>query len=608
MKRIIIDIILITICISLFSCNDFVGFDKVKNEGKGLKIFDLRILIDTTHQLTKENIFSKKNRFRRIQKIDIKRNNYNNWLYFQIQNNKKYRVLGYILIDYASIEHIEFYEKYNGKYLKLSSISGWSIPVVKRPFRSYLIAFPILLNANEFKECFFKVNSKYFAVKTNVLAVNQSEILELNTKKSFTDGAVSIAVLIGLLFSILSLVLYKSSRREGWMYLFCMIHSVSFALLKWFPYFFKSEISSIFSYLSEVNVILGSTHYLFFCLYFSNPKNHIEPRFVFFFPKIFQVLTLLTLIVLGLSCWQYELVNVYFTFKLIFAFSIYPFIVFLMIYRFRVNVFARILLISSTPLFIIFVIYMCIQQFGILNVSKSFWSETGRLSIVLDVYVLVFGIFYKQRIERNNLFKENKEKEKKILTTQIETQEAERQRLAQDLHDDLGGTLSAIKGRISNETTNLETLNLVEKAIEDLRLVSRNLLPPELTNEGLAKAIHHTIERLQSASEIKFTYITFGKQVRMVEERELNIYRIVSEILNNILKHSKATSAIIQIVFYDENLHISIEDNGIGIKTDPNTWGIGLKNIHSRAEFSKAKILIDSNEKGTTIILDVPYH
>ena len=210
-----------------------------------------------------------------------------------------------------------------------------------------------------------------------------------------------------------------------------------------------------------------------------------------------------------------------------------------------------------------------------------------------------FNIFAK---ERNQYLSELIESKNQIL----QTQETERRRLAQDLHDDLGGTLSAIKGRIANEAVHLETIHLVEKAIEDLHLVSRNLMPPELANEGLIKSIFYTIERLQNASQIEFTYIPFGKEVRFSEERELNIYRIVAELLNNIVKHSKATKAVIQLVFYEKYLLISLEDNGVGIKTAENTWGIGFKNINSRIEFLKAKLIIDSSPKGTTFIIEVP--
>jgi two-component system, sensor histidine kinase LadS len=222
---------------------------------------------------------------------------------------------------------------------------------------------------------------------------------------------------------------------------------------------------------------------------------------------------------------------------------------------------------------------------------------------VANIIVLAVGVLLHFIQERQQLFLNLSDKQQEL----IKTQETERTRIAQDLHDDLGGTLSAIKGKVANEMQNVETLNLVEKAIEDLRNISRNLLPAELAKNGLSKAIQQSIERLQSASKIAFTVIAFGKEKRMSEERELNIYRVISELLNNIVKHSKATKATVQVIFYDDYLHISVEDNGVGIKTEEINWGIGLKNVNSRIEFLKAKLLKDSNENGTTFIIEVSY-
>lgn len=223
---------------------------------------------------------------------------------------------------------------------------------------------------------------------------------------------------------------------------------------------------------------------------------------------------------------------------------------------------------------------------------------------LFEVILLGIGLFLFFRREREKLILNLLDVQKQ----KINTQETERRRLAQDLHDDLGGTLSAIRGRISNITSNIEVINLVEKAIMDLRLVSRNLMPPELANEGLSKAIYQTIVRLQSSSKIEFTFISFGNEIRLSEEKELNIYRIVSELLNNIIKHSKATTAIIQLVFHEKYLHITVEDNGIGINSNVSSEGIGLKNVNSRAKFITAKIFTDFNINGTTFFIEIPYN
>jgi signal transduction histidine kinase len=230
------------------------------------------------------------------------------------------------------------------------------------------------------------------------------------------------------------------------------------------------------------------------------------------------------------------------------------------------------------------------------------------LSTLLLLLIVSGLVFRSLRLQQKNTsFRYELSIAKTELVKQvIETQETERQRLAKDLHDELGGTLSIIKAKIAQETSNPATVNLVEKAIDDLRLVSRNLMPPELAAEGLSHAIYYTLERIQSSSDIEFTFVTFGKEQRQSQETELNIYRIVTELLNNILKHSKATKAVVQLIYYADSLSIIVEDNGVGIKKAQTDWGIGLKNINSRVEFLNARINMDFGIGGTTIMIEVP--
>ena len=232
------------------------------------------------------------------------------------------------------------------------------------------------------------------------------------------------------------------------------------------------------------------------------------------------------------------------------------------------------------------------------------------LSTLLLLIILVVLVYRSLKLRQKNtqFALELARTQTEIVKSVIQTQETERQRLARDLHDDLGGTLSVIKGKIANENVSQEAINLVDKAIEDLRYISRNLAPDELSNEGLIRAIYHTIDRVQNTSNIKFTYISFGQEVRLNKDIELNIFRMIIELINNIFKHSKATKAIIQLIFYKDYLHISVEDNGIGIKTNKNNCGIGLKNINSRVEFLSAKLKIDSGPNGTTTIIEVPFN
>ncbi|GAB3543159.1 ligand-binding sensor domain-containing protein [Spirosoma fluminis] len=195
----------------------------------------------------------------------------------------------------------------------------------------------------------------------------------------------------------------------------------------------------------------------------------------------------------------------------------------------------------------------------------------------------------------------------------LQAQEEERQRLAADLHDDLGATLSVIKGQLQTlhrSVEGLETpIHLMEKAIVDLRHISHHLMPPEFVKIGLAEAIREVIRRAEINSDIHFLFIPFGEERRLDDETELTIYRIAIELINNAIKHAKACQITIQLIFYPQYVSLLIEDDGRGysIETQNERAGIGLRNIRSRVAYLGSKLIVDSGEGGTTITLEVPY-
>jgi signal transduction histidine kinase len=150
-------------------------------------------------------------------------------------------------------------------------------------------------------------------------------------------------------------------------------------------------------------------------------------------------------------------------------------------------------------------------------------------------------------------------------------------------------------------------IQLVNQAIQDLRLISWNLLPPDLMKDGLVAALENAVERIQKSSDIKFTFIHFGKEKQLPEKSRIHIYRIVLEVFNNILKHSKAHEATMQLIFHEQMIYLSIEDNGIGINEESSSWGIGFKNIQTRVDNLQAQWHIDTSNLGTTFILEIPY-
>lgn len=269
---------------------------------------------------------------------------------------------------------------------------------------------------------------------------------------------------------------------------------------------------------------------------------------------------------------------------------------------------AFLFMLSYIPIFFAGFLLEPLTEVGFIgdNVNIIFY-----ISHIIELITLSIAIIFRFRlieIEKRYFEVELLKQKKDLLKIELRTQEMERDRLAKDLHDDLGGTLTAIRNIIVDKESELLLLKLINKAIFDLRNVSRNLLPSNVKRLGFAKTIEQDINYLQISSKITFNLIYSGSESRIIEnERELHIYRIVSELLNNVAKHSEATVVTIQILYFEDFVRISIEDNGIGFNKNESFIGIGSLSINSRIEFLKSKLNVDSNPFGTIIFFDCSY-
>ncbi|MBO0938962.1 hypothetical protein J2I47_20585 [Fibrella sp. HMF5335] len=201
----------------------------------------------------------------------------------------------------------------------------------------------------------------------------------------------------------------------------------------------------------------------------------------------------------------------------------------------------------------------------------------------------------------------------------IDTQDAERQRIAADLHDDLGGTLATIRRRLADirqhlhdpkVAQDLDDLEpLIQKSGHDLRRISHNLMPPEFARLGLAPALEQLV-RNQPPQPTQFSFVLSGQETRLPLEIELNAYRIVSELVQNIHKHAQAQRAAVQLLYHTDKLTITVEDDGLGnrsVTKSTQSTGIGLKNSSLRAEYIGATLWREVSEAGTLVVLDIPY-
>jgi len=197
--------------------------------------------------------------------------------------------------------------------------------------------------------------------------------------------------------------------------------------------------------------------------------------------------------------------------------------------------------------------------------------------------------------------------ERRILDTIIETEENERERLASDLHDEIGPILSSMKMYINSLSENenkkkkeyiiTQLLELVREAISNIRAISNALSPHILTNYGLPAAIKSTIQNAQEFIDIEFS--NNFKKLRFPSNVEIIYYRILNELLNNTLKHAKAKKIVILLQFDEGYLVLRYFDDGVGFNVEQvmkkKQSGIGLFNILSRIKTISGKYKIETS-------------
>ena len=191
----------------------------------------------------------------------------------------------------------------------------------------------------------------------------------------------------------------------------------------------------------------------------------------------------------------------------------------------------------------------------------------------------------------------------------IDGEEAERKRIARDLHDGIGSRLSSLKMQINDfELKNINNKDFeniskgLSKSITDLRRTAFNLVPETLSKLGLELALKDLCFSM-SNSNVTILFTSNEIQNNLIESNQIAIFRIVQELINNALKHSKCSEILVDCSQHERLFLITIEDNGIGFNTkDLQCFsGLGLKNIKNRVEMLKGSLEIFSNSCNGTI-------
>lgn len=247
------------------------------------------------------------------------------------------------------------------------------------------------------------------------------------------------------------------------------------------------------------------------------------------------------------------------------------------------------------------------------------------LLVLIGGFVVSFMFFYKNKQRVFQLEKKSMtaEFQQTLLQTQLEIQEQTLKNISQEIHDNVGQVLSLaklnlntmditkteqLKGKIDN------TLVQVSKAINDLRDLSKSFNTDNIAAIGLVRAIEYEMEMIRKTGSHKTNFEIAGKTRKIAPQQELILFRIVQEVLHNIIKHAEAGTINVLVNYEDNNLELEINDDGKGfdiasLNMNSETGsGLGIRNMNNRCKLIGADLTMNSRTgKGTIVKIILPY-
>ena len=239
--------------------------------------------------------------------------------------------------------------------------------------------------------------------------------------------------------------------------------------------------------------------------------------------------------------------------------------------------------------------------------------------ISIVVYIFIYNKRKKWHIEEKELMKLTFESE--LIKTQMEIREQTMQTIGADLHDNIGQLLSLTS--LTLNSVKLEdaekaqqkidaALDLTMRSIKEMRLLGKLLQGEQLIGLGLCEAIRHEINWMEKSGQYMVNYDIEGEQpAQNSPDKDLILFRILQEVFNNIIKHSKAKEISIKLAYDEQGVRLQVIDNGTGFEVNnlpDDQKGMGLLNIQKRAEIVGGEIFIQSQPgEGTCIDIFIPY-
>jgi signal transduction histidine kinase len=528
-----------------------------------------------------------------------------NWLMFNLKNESKDNADFVLYLNQIFLSKADFYLFQNDSLIQKYLLND-TVKTVNRPLGEITFYYPFIAEKNQNYCIFLRIK----ADPENGLAKGVLNLYDAKTyAKKVRNGHLEFGILLGflLLSIIIGFILFYNDSKPIYGYYSAYILTILISYLCAYGYL-TDILDHTHIHVAKIyqsNSIIGAVlHVLFISnfLAFDKILSARSSRIILIICAIYTVLAIsnfilpISEIVPMINRTSLMCLGIFILISTVWAF-------------YQQEKTAKIYLIATVP-GIVALLYLLLNSLKLLPLYPFVYHLLYYITI-FEILVFGFGLVYQFTEEKRETERKLGEERQAVSSKIISSQERERQRISQDLHDDLGSTLSMLKFHLSESNQMLdnqlvEDISITDKAIEDLRVIAYNLMPTMLQKRGLVVILTEFISMNKIAQKVTFT--NSGNEKRMPWETELGIFRIAKELINNALKHAHANHIEAQLIYFEDFVYLSVEDDGVGFKENPaEMTGHGLKNINLRVNYLNGKINLDSSENGTMITIEIPY-
>ena len=524
-----------------------------------------------------------------------------------------------LIVGNAHINRLEFYlANHNGIQLKYQT--GDYYPFNQRPVRSRFFVFPLETDLSSIYLVMVDKHNESLQLKAEI--ISDEHFFQRTSNESLITGILCGITILLLLFGCFLFITAKEK-----LYLDYVLYILSGTLWiladKGYGYQFLWPNSPDFASLARpvFNCIAMIMLLEFMQVFIGQTKKSI-----FFVPiliiKLIVGLTSIVLLIYPDGLYRYSF---FFLGLLIFTGTSTQILIALSLAeKIRQNNIQAWYYLISIFMLIIFSITELLIHAGNSGPQINYLSNYGiQTGLIIEAIILTFGLahrFNTYKNEKEHLLLEVNRKQNEITERIIETQEMERKKIADQLHDDIGSLLSVVSLQLSSVLENNQKPDsmiklkkageVLESVSETVRSISHTLNPLAIEKYGFKNAIIDLFTNINLADKIEVEYIIIGFEGDINDDKNLviDLYRIIKELVNNVIKHSEASHCLIQVIEHEDCISIMVEDNGLGILDDNKLKnGIGIENIRAKINYFGGQMeLLGIPHGGLLINIEIP--